>query len=131
MGTEEHAIPWNKLTYDTHLGGYRTDITEALQPFRAIEITTMVVFFLALWLIANTALTKIDFGEPTLADSHEHKPKCTWPITLTKEYTQWANQQALTQLGKAGFRLAALLRAIFREPLISRWPPSDEVIVTC
>jgi hypothetical protein len=28
MGTEEHAIPWNKLTYDTNLGGYRTDITE-------------------------------------------------------------------------------------------------------
>ena len=28
MGTEEHAIPWNKLTYDTRLGGYRTDITE-------------------------------------------------------------------------------------------------------
>ena len=40
MGTEEHSIPWNKLTYDTRLGGYRTDITEALQPFRAIEITT-------------------------------------------------------------------------------------------
>jgi S1/P1 Nuclease len=63
--------------------------------------------------IANTALTKIDIGEATLADSHEHKPKCTWPITLTKEYTRWANQQALTQLGKAGFRLAAVLRAIF------------------
>jgi len=30
----------------------------------------------------------------------------TWP-------TQWANQQALTQLGKAGFRLAAILHAIF------------------
>ena len=28
MGTEEHAVPWNKLTYDTSLGGYRTDITE-------------------------------------------------------------------------------------------------------
>jgi hypothetical protein len=28
MGTEEHAIPWKKLTYDTSLGGYRTDITE-------------------------------------------------------------------------------------------------------
>jgi len=28
MGTEEHAIPWNKLTYDTRLGGYRTDIRE-------------------------------------------------------------------------------------------------------
>jgi PRC-barrel domain len=24
MGTEEHAIPWNKLTYDTSLGGYST-----------------------------------------------------------------------------------------------------------
>jgi len=28
MGEEEHAIPWAKLTYDTSLGGYRTDITE-------------------------------------------------------------------------------------------------------
>ena len=28
MGEEEHTIPWNKLTYDTNLGGYRTDITE-------------------------------------------------------------------------------------------------------
>jgi hypothetical protein len=29
IGSEEHAIPWGKLTYDTRLGGYRTDITEA------------------------------------------------------------------------------------------------------
>jgi hypothetical protein len=28
MGSEEHSIPWNKLTYDTSLGGYRTDLTE-------------------------------------------------------------------------------------------------------
>jgi PRC-barrel domain len=28
MGEEEHSIPWSKLTYDTGLGGYRTDITE-------------------------------------------------------------------------------------------------------
>jgi PRC-barrel domain len=28
MGTEEHAVPWSKLTYDTNLGGYRTDLTE-------------------------------------------------------------------------------------------------------
>ena len=28
MGEEEHTIPWSKLTYDTGLGGYRTDITE-------------------------------------------------------------------------------------------------------
>jgi hypothetical protein len=24
----QHAIPWNKLTYDTSLEGFRTDITE-------------------------------------------------------------------------------------------------------
>jgi hypothetical protein len=28
LGEEEHTIPWNKLNYDTSLGGYRTDITE-------------------------------------------------------------------------------------------------------
>jgi hypothetical protein len=28
IGEEEHTIPWNKLNYDTSLGGYRTDITE-------------------------------------------------------------------------------------------------------
>lgn len=28
MGAEEHTIPWNKLNYDTSLGGYRVDITE-------------------------------------------------------------------------------------------------------
>jgi hypothetical protein len=28
MGEENHAVPWNKLTYDISLGGYRTDITE-------------------------------------------------------------------------------------------------------
>ena len=29
MGSNEHTIPWSKLTYDTSLGGYRTDITES------------------------------------------------------------------------------------------------------
>jgi hypothetical protein len=28
MGEEEYTIPWNKLEYDTSLGGYKTDITE-------------------------------------------------------------------------------------------------------
>ena len=28
LGEEEHTIPWDKLTYDTRLGGFRTDITE-------------------------------------------------------------------------------------------------------
>jgi hypothetical protein len=29
MGEDAHTIPWSKLTYDTGLGGYLTDITEA------------------------------------------------------------------------------------------------------
>jgi hypothetical protein len=28
-GADDHTIPWGKLAYDTHLGGYRTDITES------------------------------------------------------------------------------------------------------
>jgi PRC-barrel domain len=28
IGAHEHTIPWNKLSYDTRLNGYRTDITE-------------------------------------------------------------------------------------------------------
>ncbi len=27
LGAEEYTIPWNRLSYDTGLGGYRTDIT--------------------------------------------------------------------------------------------------------
>jgi hypothetical protein len=27
MGGDEYTIPWNKLNYDTSLGGYLTDIT--------------------------------------------------------------------------------------------------------
>ena len=29
IGAEEYTIPWGKLTYDTDLGGYKTDITES------------------------------------------------------------------------------------------------------
>jgi hypothetical protein len=28
LGAQEYPIPWSKLTYDTSLGGYRTDVTE-------------------------------------------------------------------------------------------------------
>ena len=28
IGEEQHTVPWNKLDYDTRLGGFRTDITE-------------------------------------------------------------------------------------------------------
>lgn len=28
IGAEEHPVPWKKLSYDTNLGGFVTDITE-------------------------------------------------------------------------------------------------------
>jgi hypothetical protein len=28
LGTHHYTIPWEKLTYDTALSGYRTDVTE-------------------------------------------------------------------------------------------------------
>jgi hypothetical protein len=62
--------------------------------------------------IANAALTKVRIGDGVHADGPDLN--CTWPVTLDCDYTNWANQQALSQLSKAGFRLAAILRAVFR-----------------
>jgi hypothetical protein len=58
--------------------------------------------------LANAALSRIEIGDGTRAGLN-----CTWPVTLDRDYASWANQHALAQLGKAGFRLAALLRAVF------------------
>jgi S1/P1 Nuclease len=57
--------------------------------------------------LANAALSRIKIGDATHAARG-----CTWPVTLDRDYTLWANQQTLVQLGKAGFRLAAVLRAV-------------------
>jgi hypothetical protein len=61
--------------------------------------------------IANTALTKVDIGEGTHADNEDRGLKCTWPVTISREYSAWANKQALNQLAKAGYRLAAAIRS--------------------
>jgi len=60
-------------------------------------------------LLARGALTQIEIGP----GSAEAGGKCGWPITLQRNYTDWSNRQALTQLGRAGFRLAELLRVVF------------------
>jgi len=39
--------------------------------------------------------------------------RCSWTVTLDESYEKWAQQAASEQLAKAGFRLAALLVAIF------------------
>src|SRR5262249_37933175 len=38
---------------------------------------------------------------------------CTWETTIDPAYEDWAKAQARIQLAKAGFRLAALFKAIF------------------
>jgi hypothetical protein len=62
--------------------------------------------------LVRDAYTRAHIGMPTHLDGRRG-PICTWPVSLSRHYTQLANQQALHQLSKAGFRLAALLRAIF------------------
>jgi hypothetical protein len=61
----------------------------------------------------NEAVTDAELGEPSSHTENNAGLKCTWPVTVDRDYTKSANQQALAQLGKAGFRLAALLKAIF------------------
>jgi hypothetical protein len=65
--------------------------------------------------LAKQAITDADIGDPSSHDEDTHGIKCTWPATVDRNYTKWANQAALTQLGKSGFRLAALLQAIFED----------------
>jgi hypothetical protein len=59
-------------------------------------------------LLARSALTQIEIGPGAV----EAGSKCTWPITLQRNYTDWSNRQTLAQLGKAGFRLAEVLRVV-------------------
>jgi hypothetical protein len=63
--------------------------------------------------LANSALSRIEIGDATHAEVEERGPKCTWPVTLSRDYTSSANKQALTQLSKAGFRPSALVWAVF------------------
>jgi hypothetical protein len=59
-------------------------------------------------LLARSALTQVEIGPGSV----EPGGKCSWPITLQRDYTNWSNRQTLTQLGKAGFRLAEVLRVV-------------------
>ena len=47
------------------------------------------------------------------APGRNGKTECRWETTLDKSYQDWAKGQARLQLAKAGFRLAALMKAIF------------------
>lgn len=59
--------------------------------------------------LARAAYTKLDLKG--VKDS-EHG-KCSWTTQITPGYGRWASERAREQIQKAGFRLAALLSAIF------------------
>ena len=48
---------------------------------------------------------------PRISDTG--KVTCGWTAAIKPEYNKWASQRAREQIQKAGFRLAALLAAIF------------------
>jgi len=65
--------------------------------------------------LANGALSRVEIDEGALVEG-ERELKCTAHVTRERGYAQWANKQALNQLGKAGFRLAELIKAALGFP---------------
>jgi hypothetical protein len=58
-------------------------------------------------------LAKITIALNERKVSETGKVSCTWTATIKPEYSKWASDQAREQIRKAGFRLAALLVAIY------------------
>jgi S1/P1 Nuclease len=52
-------------------------------------------------------------GRLTIGKGTKPFPVCGWTTTVDTAYGDWAKEQARNQVAKAGFRLAALLKAIF------------------
>jgi hypothetical protein len=61
---------------------------------------------------AKDALDEVDIGEAS-QKTGQRGATCTADVSFDKSYSDAANRVALTQLGKAGFRLAALFIGIF------------------
>lgn len=70
------------------------------------------------WATENIALAADAHKRLTIRRSTKGAPisgplNCQWETKLDSGYQDWAKGQARTQIAKAGFRLAALLKAIF------------------
>ena len=59
---------------------------------------------------AHSQLTSINFERMTRKPP---KVRCTWTANMSGSYEDWAAKRTQEQLAKAGFRLAAMLRAIY------------------
>jgi hypothetical protein len=63
--------------------------------------------------LARTALTKLKFALKERNELEHGRIACTWTTRVSPDYSKWASEQARKQVTKAGFRLAAVLQAIF------------------
>jgi hypothetical protein len=63
--------------------------------------------------VARTAHTKLIFTFKERKELDHGKVACSWTTQLSPDYSKWASDQARKQLAKAGFRLAAVLKAIY------------------
>jgi hypothetical protein len=59
--------------------------------------------------VARAAYTKLELNGHMEQEHH----KCAWTTQIRSGYGKWASERARVQIQKAGFRLAALLSAIF------------------
>ena len=59
--------------------------------------------------VARAAYGKLELKGQMDLEHH----KCAWTTQINPGYSKWASERARTQIQKAGFRLAALLAAIF------------------
>jgi S1/P1 Nuclease len=63
--------------------------------------------------LARASLAKLTFTLKERTETAQGKVSCTWTTQISPRYSKWASEQARKQITKAGFRLAALLTAIF------------------
>jgi len=61
--------------------------------------------------ITKQALTRVDYAGGKRGQDKQHHLKCTEQVTRQAGYDEWAAGVARDQLAKAGFRLAAMLKA--------------------
>ena len=129
--------PWNNPFNNLHIFWDRTTVIDAMQ---AAGVADQSVDTFAQYIVKNPPigwetpgaldgwsrswaneilpLAKEALDRVTIDKSvslEPDKPHCHWQTSYDASYRQWAQEQARIQLGKAGFRLAELLRTIFEE----------------
>ncbi len=65
------------------------------------------------WYAEGIPLARLAAPPAKISGKLNDRGECEWTMTLEPAYETWAQEIATQQLAKAGFRLAAMLAAIF------------------